>query len=269
MRSLARGLSFSDLRRGMAIQGRVIFALLMRELVTRYGRHNIGVLWLIVEPMMFTLGVAALWSLAGLNHSSDIPIVAFALTGYSAVLLWRNMPSRCIGAVLPNASLMYHRQVKLIDVYLSRVGLEAIGATASFIILSIAFISVGSMKFPEDILKVIYGWAMLAWFGGSFAIFIGALSERSEVIDKIWHPMSYLLLPLSGTTFMVEHVPADFRHLVMWIPMLHGTEMVREGYFGSKIHAHYDMGYLIPVCLVLTLLGLIETRYASQHVVAE
>lgn len=262
-------MGLSDLRRGMAIQRRVLFALIMRELVTRYGRHNIGVLWLIVEPMMFTLGVAALWSLAGFSHSSDIPIVAFALTGYSAVLLWRNMPSRCIGAVQPNSALLYHRRVKLIDVYLSRVILEALGASASFVILSLAFVSMGWMNLPEDILKVIYGWLMLTWFGASFAVFLGALSERTELVEKIWHPVSYLLLPLSGTTFMVEHLPPDVRSLVSWIPMLHGTELVREGYFGSKIHAHYDMNYMISVCLVLTFLGLLETRYASQHLIAE
>lgn len=269
MSSFAQGNAFSDLRRGMAIQRRVLFALIMRELVTRYGRHNIGVLWLIVEPMMFTLGVAALWSLAGLNHSSNIPIVAFALTGYSAVLLWRNMPSRCIGAVQPNSALLYHRRVKLIDVYLSRIALEAVGASASFVILSLAFVSAGWMKLPEDILQVIYGWLMLTWFGGAFAIFLGALSERTELVEKIWHPASYLMLPLAGTSFMVEYVPPDFRHLVMWIPMLHGTELVREGYFGSLIHAHYDMNYMFSVCLILTFLGLLETRYASQHVIAE
>ena len=46
----------------LAIQLRVIRALLMREVITRFGRHNLGVLWLVAEPMIFTLGVAALWS---------------------------------------------------------------------------------------------------------------------------------------------------------------------------------------------------------------
>jgi hypothetical protein len=45
-----------------AIQRRVIGALLMREIITRFGRDNLGVLWLFVEPMMFTLGVTALWT---------------------------------------------------------------------------------------------------------------------------------------------------------------------------------------------------------------
>ncbi|WP_374282468.1 ABC transporter permease [Novosphingobium sp.] len=258
-----------SLRRSWEIQRRVIGALVMREVLTRYGRHNIGVLWLFVEPMMFTLGVATLWAVAGLNHSSNLPIVAFALTGYSAVLLWRNMPSRCIGSVLTNAALMYHRNVRLIDIYLSRLVLEAIGATTSFIVLSILFINLDMMKPPEDILKVAWGWGMLTWFGASFAMFLGALSERTELVEKIWHPVSYLMLPLSGTTFLVDAMPPQFQHMVMWIPMLHGTELMREGYFGSAIKAHYDQVYMTGVCLFFTLFALSEERYASKRVILE
>jgi hypothetical protein len=78
-----------SLRRSWSIQRRVIWALLLREIMTRYGRHNIGFLWLFVEPMLFTLGVTALWTATQSAHGSNLPIVAFAITGYSSVLLWR------------------------------------------------------------------------------------------------------------------------------------------------------------------------------------
>ena len=52
-------------------------------MLTRFGRHNIGFLWLFAEPMLFTLGVTALWTAAKSVHGSDMPIVAFAITGYS------------------------------------------------------------------------------------------------------------------------------------------------------------------------------------------
>lgn len=265
----ATGPAAPSLADSWKIQRRVIAALILREVLTRYGRHNIGVLWLFVEPMLFTLGVAALWSVAGLNHTSNLPIVAFALTGYSAVLLWRNMPSRCIGSVQPNSALMYHRNVRLIDIYFSRLLLEIAGASTSFLILSILFINLGMMKPPEDVLKVLEGWTMLAWFGASFALFLGALSERSELVEKIWHPVSYLMLPLSGTGFLVDATPAQFQHLVLWIPIVHGTELVREGYFGSAIKAHYDLSYVTGVCLGFTFLGLAEERYASKRIVLE
>lgn len=129
-----------SLARSWTIQRRVIGALLIREILTRYGRHNIGFLWLFVEPMLFTIGVTALWTFAKAAHGSSLPIVAFALTGYSSVLLWRNMPGRCIAALEPNLSLLYHRHVKIIDIYYSRIVLEAMGATISFVVLALFFI---------------------------------------------------------------------------------------------------------------------------------
>lgn len=259
----------STLRRSLQIQFRVIGALLMREVVTRYGRHNIGFLWLFVEPMMFTLGVTTLWTLSGASHGSNLPIAAFALTGYSSVLLWRNMPNRCSGAITPNLALMYHRQVKVIDIFASRLLLEIAGTTASFITLGLVFTAIGWIKPPEDILKIMHGWFMLAWFGASLGLLIGALSERSEIIEKVWHPTSYLLFPLSGAAFMVDWLPSAGQKFVLLLPMVHGVEILREGYFGSSVHAHYDMAYMGIVNLCLTLLGLSQVRVISRTVLPE
>ena len=241
----------------------------MREILTRYGRHNIGFLWLFVEPILFTLGVTGLWTLAGMSHHSSIPIVAFAVTGYSSVLLWRNMPSRCTSAVEPNLSLMYHRNVKLIDIFLSRILLEFLGATASFFFLSIFFISIGWMSPPNDILKVAIGWFLLTWFGAALGLLMGSMSSRSDLVEKLWHPVSYILFPLSGAAYMVAWLPLTAQQGVMLLPMVHGVEIVRNGYFGTTIEAHYDYFYLIAWCLCLTLLGLAQERIASRMVVPE
>jgi capsular polysaccharide transport system permease protein len=259
----------SSLMRSANVQARVIWALLMREILTRYGRHNIGFMWMFVEPMMFTLGVAALWTFAGLHNESPIPIVAFAVTGYSAVLLWRNMPGRCVGAVEPNLALMYHRNVKVIDIYAARILLEAAGATVSFTILSLTFISIGWMPYPEDIIKVLVGWFMLAWFGGALALTVGAMSELSEVIEKIWHPITYLMFPLSGAMFMVEWLPAGAKKIILYLPMVHGVEILREGYFGSMVLAHYDISYMAFICVCLTFLGLYLAREVGRRVTPE
>lgn len=259
----------TSLRRSLAIQVRVIGALLMREILTRYGRHNIGFLWLFFEPMIFTLGVMALWSFSKMSHHGSISIPAFAVTGYSSVLLWRNMPGRCICAVAPNAALMYHRNVKVIDIYASRLLLEATGATISFIVLSTFFISIGWMPPPVDIFKVLTGWVMLAWFGASLALLFGALSEKTELIDKIWHPAAYLLFPLSGAAFMVDWLPSSAQKILLMFPMVHGVEILRSGYFGSMVRTHYDLSYMVIVCLCLTFVGLLQERDVSKRIVPE
>jgi ABC-2 type transport system permease protein/capsular polysaccharide transport system permease protein len=258
-----------SLRTSWAIQRRVVWALVLREILTRFGRHNIGFLWLFVEPMMFTLGVTALWTATKSVHGSNLPIVAFAVTGYSSVLLWRNMPGRCIGSIEPNLSLMYHRNVRVVDILLARLILEAGGATISFIVLTLVFSSIGWMELPEDVLTVVFGWFMLAWFGMSLALFLGALAERSELVEKLWHPTAYLLFPLSGAAFLVDILPKQAQDLILYLPMVNGVEYVREGFFGSRIVAHYDMAYMALCCTVLTLLAFAEIRKISGFITPE
>ncbi|RVT94952.1 ABC transporter permease [Sphingomonas crocodyli] len=256
-----------QLIKGLQVQGRVLKALFMREVLTRYGRHNIGFLWLFVEPMMFTLGVTTLWYFAKANHGSDLPITAFALSGYSSVLLWRNMPARCVAAIEPNLPLMYHRQVRVLDCFLSRLMLEAAGATMSFTLLSVFYLSIEWVAPPEDVMKVVAAWLLLAWFGAALALTIGSLAFFSETVEKLWHPMSYVIFPLSGAGFIVDALPPEFQKVILYFPMVHGIEYLREGYFGSKVHSIYDVPYLVLINVGLTFVGLALSRIVSRRIV--
>jgi capsular polysaccharide transport system permease protein len=258
--------SNSSILGSFGIQRRVVHALLMREIITRFGRKNLGVLWLVAEPMLFTLGIVTLWSAVGLHHGSPIPIVAFAVTGYSSVLLWRNCASRAGGAVAQNKQLLFHRNVRVIDVLVTRILIEIGGATGSFLLLSLLFIFVGWMPMPDDPLEVVFGWTMLAWFGTSLALLIGAGTAFSEVVERLWHPVSYLMFPISGAAFMVDWLPEGLQKIVLLLPMVHGVEMLREGYFGNAVHTHYDFGYMAICCLVLSLAALYVVEEASRRV---
>ncbi len=260
------GVGTSSLARSFAIQRRVIWALMMREVITRFGRENLGALWLVGEPMLFTLGVTALWSAAGMNHGSAIPITAFAITGYSSVLMWRNTVNRCNSGIQQNLGLLYHRHVRVIDVFVTRILLEMTGATCSFLLLLALFIWLEWIGPPVDTLRVVQGWLMLAWFGAALALTVGAVSAHSEVVDRLWHTVSYLLFPLSGAAFMVDWLPTDAREFVLLLPMVHGVEIVREGYFGNVVHTHHDMAYMAAANLVLTFAGLALVRDAGRRV---
>jgi len=265
----SKATQLTELSSSLGVEFRVIHALLMREVLTRFGRHNIGFMWMFVEPMIFTLGVTALWTITKNLHGSNLPIVAFALSGYSSVLLWRNMPSRTINAIEPNLALMYHRNVKVIDIYVARLILEGGGATTSFVVLSIVFITLGMIAPPENLLQVFAGWLMLAWFGSALALFLGALSEDSELVEKLWHPASYLLFPLSGAAFLVDVLPKQAQDILLYLPMVSGVEYLREGFFGSKVRAHYDMEYMLLCNSVLILLAMAQIRKISRQIIPE
>jgi capsular polysaccharide transport system permease protein len=257
------------LARSLAIQARIIHALLLREVITRYGRHGLGVLWIMLEPMLFTLGVASLWYLAKLHTVSNIPIIAFAITGYSSVLMWRNTANRCSKAIEPNLALMYHRNVKVLDILLARVVLEWVGATASLTVLTAIFAFIGAMQWPQDVVPVMGGLLLLAWFSLGLGLTVGAISERSETFERTWHVVTYLLFPLSGAMFMVHWLPKAAQEAVLWLPMVHGVEMLRHGYFGGIVPTYENPAYFATANLVLTLIGLALVRDVGRRVQPE
>lgn len=243
-----------------SIHRRVIGALLVRELLTRYGRNNIGFLWLFVEPAGFVLIVTIIWSAVRSIHGSDLPIVAFAITGYTSLLAWRNTASRCIGAVRSNKALLFHRQVTILDIFTARILLELIAISTVLTGLSLAFYAFGWLELPEDALQVVSAWTLLAWFAAGLGLTIGGLSEKAEVVGRFWHPFSYVLMTMSGVAFIVDALPPAAREHALWMPMLNAVEYLREGWFGSAMRAHYDLPYLIGFNVALTLFGLILVR---------
>jgi ABC-type polysaccharide/polyol phosphate export permease len=54
--------------------------------------------------------------------------------------------------------------------------------------------------------------------------------------------------------------------VVLLLPMVHGVEMLREGYFGNAVTTHFDIGYMAACSLALTLVGLFLVRDAAQKV---
>jgi capsular polysaccharide transport system permease protein len=248
------------LAESLAIQSRVVGALLMREIVTRYGRHNLGFMWLFLEPMLFTLGITALWVATKAVHGSSLPIVAFAVTGYSSVLMWRNCAGRCAGAIGPNATLMFHRNVRVIDLFASRILLEIAGATMSLLGLSLVFCFIGWMDAPVDLLTMLEGWLLLGWFGIAMGLLVGGIAAQSELVDRLWHTVTYVLFPLSGAGTMVDWLPPAAQNVVLWLPMVHGVEMLRHGYYGSAVRTFEDPAYLITCNVAMTLVGLVLVK---------
>ena len=241
----------------------------MREVITRYGRHNIGFLWLFLEPMLFTLGVTTLWTVIGVTHGSTLPITAFAITGYSSILLWRNCSNRAVKAIEPNLALLYHRNVRVFDVFAARLTLEIAGASTSIIVLTVLFTSIGWMNQPADILTAVTGWVLLAWFAFSLSLAVGAASERSEIIERVWHIFTYLMFPLSGAGFMVGWLPKPYQNIILYVPMVNGTEMIRHGYFGSVVRTYENPSYLILFNVILTFIGLALMRETGRRVEPE
>lgn len=262
-----------DPRRGgppagfLAEQARVLHALIVREIYTRFGRENIGFAWIVVEPTLFCLGVIVLWSVAvPKNGHMEIPLVEFLLTGYMPLMMYRHAVNRLLRCMQVNGDLLYHRQITVLSMYVARLTVEIVGTLAAFVIITALFVLWGLARPPADIPLMIAGIAIYMLFSAAIAILIGALSERSEVVEKIWAPLSYVSIPLSGTFYMLYWLPPGARDILVFIPMASAVEMIRAGYFGPGVPTFFNWPAAVATSLVILAAGLALLRGAQRHI---
>jgi ABC-type polysaccharide/polyol phosphate export permease len=89
---------------------------------------------------------------------------------------------------------------------------------------------------------------------------IGALSEHTHIVEKLWHPAMYLLIPLSGSFSMVSALPPALREVLLLNPTVHCNEMLRAGYFGSGHESFYSVGYVVAFNMLLSFVTLAQVR---------
>jgi capsular polysaccharide transport system permease protein len=250
-------------------QRRILWALLMRELSTRYGRDNAGFLWVVLEPMLFAGCVSVMWSAIRTPFENGIPITAFVVTGYLPLILVRQTVNHSVSAVRVNASLLYHRQLAPLHLFIARFLIEFIGVSAAFVIIVTILNILGLMGLPKDINLVLGGWLLLSWISFGMATIMGALAEVFDFLERIVQIVTYIYIPFSGSFIMAATVSPEFRKVLLFLPFIHCTEMFRAGYFGEFIITYYNAGYAFVWGTGFVLIGLFLVQFVRLRVEVE
>jgi len=253
--------------RGLAIQARVIGALIMRELHTRYGRENVGYLWVVLEPMMLAVAIAfARSGSKGADYTDDIRPVPFVVCGYCVFILFRSVVSRSEGTLESNGPMLYHRMVSVFDMLFARLVLEASGAGTTLAIM-ICFITVlGYGSLPARPLDLIAGFMAMVWFSFSLSMIICAITHENRTAGRLVHPVMYLTLPLSGCFYQISWLPEPFRGWMSWFPLAEIFEQVRYGEFSSATNQYVKPLYLIGWFMALTWVGMVAIKHVRNNV---
>lgn len=256
-------------RQGLQTQRRVIHALMIRELITRFGRENIGFLWMMVEPLLFAGLVAIIWRYMRGPEEHGVGIVAFVVTGYIPITLFRHVVSRSVAIFQANSSLMYHRQIQVVDFVFVRFLIEMLGTMMAFLFIATLLIGFDAFPIPEDPGLMIAGWLVYCAFSFSLCLVIAPLSEMSEVLEKFIPVTTYVMIPFSGSFNMVSWLTPELRKYVLWSPFVHGVEMMRGGIWGRKLEVYYDVWYPLGISIVVAAIGLALCRHVRRELVVE
>jgi len=257
------------LAQGWRSQRRVIGALMIRELVTRFGRENIGFLWMMVEPLLFAILVGFLWRLMKGPEDHGISVFAFVATGYIPLTLFRHCATRSIRVINVNSSLMYHRQIKLQDFIFVRVLIEVIGGCMAYVFIATVLGLIGEFPVPADMGAFLLGWLLYCVFVLALCMVMAPLSEMSDVLEKILPVATYIQIPASGAFNMMSWLTPQAQNALYYSPFVHPMELMRYGVFGARVNAKWDLSVTIVWTVVFMAIGLILCRRIRRNLVVE
>ncbi len=244
---------------GFRHQFRVVHALLLREMQTRFGRRPLGFGWLFLEPLIFAGMMATLRELTGFGVSvPGVSIFVFALVSYLPFFTFRAIVARA-PQLRGSLRLLYHTPIKLIDLVLARHVLEAAAVITVMAVLVLGVSLYGNAP-PSSIPILALGLVLLFLYSHGLGMLAGAASAMWEISGKIIQPLLFLSLPLSGAIMALHSLDPAIQEVLLWNPQVHVHEMMREGFFGEKLPSYYDIGYVSFWVAAVNLLGLAALR---------
>jgi capsular polysaccharide transport system permease protein len=246
-------------REQLRIQGRVIWALTMREVITRFGREGLGAFWLIAEPAMFIVGVIVIFS--HVDRASKYSLAEYFAVSYPTVMFWRNGTGRVTNCLKINRALLHHQPIRPIDIVYSRILLEFSGSAAAFVVLYLILVFLGVCTWPDDLLNMTVGYLLVILFSFAFVMTMAALAELNETIERISHIIVYLMLPFSGVFLPLYSVPPQFREILVYFPLIDAVEYFHHGYYGARMPTYYNLGYTL-----FTITGMLLFAYALTNI---
>ena len=253
----------------LGVHRRVLNALILRELMTRFGRHSLGFFWVVGEPLILSLCVMVAWTAAQHKLEGDVGIIPFVLSGYVMLTMWRHIVGRSQHCFRQYSGLMFHRNISYVDALIARSLLEIGGTGIAFWVAYVPFYLVGVIDPIYDPGMVIGGWLLLGWFAFSVGLFVAGLTEVSEIPEKFIQPLMYVTLPLTGMFSMISWLPDRMGRVLVYSPLANCFEMMRGGLLGHKVEPYWDAVYLVKCCLVLTAFGLLFVQKARYYVRSE
>jgi capsular polysaccharide transport system permease protein len=249
------------------VQRDVIYALLLQELSSRFGKNRGGFMWVLVEPIAHLLVPMFIFSFIRQYLLPGIEYPVFLVYGFLPFLLFKTICLQMVTGVNAAQGLLSYRQVQLMDVFVAKTLAYAVIQAVVFGIVLSGLALYGYDVLPAHPVELV---AMLALtitlafaLGIVFAAIASLVPDAQQVIKIMFMPLYFA----SGILFPITRISDEWVRWLAFNPVLHLVELSRA----MTITGYRPMQYLsVTYVVVLTLasisigLMLYRLRYLSR-----
>lgn len=229
----------------VAAQCRVLIALMLRDIRTRFFGSALGFLLVIGWPLSHIVILLLInVSLGRTTPYGDSSALWFA-TGIVPFMSFSYMSRFIMLGIVFNRPLMTFPVLKITDILFARAILEFMNACVVIMILITSFWGLGIDFIPIDLVDACC--ALLATM--LLGLGVGVINATIASLAPIWvtgYSLFVIILWLtSGVLFVPDALPASIKDALAYNPILQGVEWLRSAYYEGYGSSILDKNYVI------------------------
>jgi capsular polysaccharide transport system permease protein len=234
---------------------RVIFALLVREMGSTYGRSAGGYFWAIGQPLGGVVLLAVAFSLALRTPPLGTSFMLFYATGIVPFTMYNAMVNAASGVVRSNRGLLSYPVVSALDAIFATFLLNLMTQAIIGIILFAAIIPIFDLHIVLEPGPAMLALLLAAGLGLGIGTLNCVLFGFFPTWKNVWGVLTRPLFILSGVLFTFESAPTEFQKVLWFNPLMHVLGVSRTAFYGEYHPQFISLPYVLGIALTSFVVG--------------
>ncbi|PSL17606.1 ABC transporter permease [Shimia abyssi] len=240
--------------------GRIMIALMLREMSTTYGRSPGGYLWAIMDPVAAVVLLSFAFSLLLRAPSLGTSFLLFYAAGYLPFNLYNMVANTTSRALRFSRELLAYPDVTFVDALFARFILNTLTQLIVFIVVISGILAVIDTTAILDYPQILHALFLASILGLGLGTLNAFLFEWFPAWMQVWSILTRPLFLASGIFYIFEDLPRVAQDLLWYNPLFHVTGLMRAGFYPSYRAAYASTLFVMAIALIALVLGLLLLR---------
>jgi capsular polysaccharide transport system permease protein len=228
---------------------RVLFALMVREMATKFGRSWGGYIWAIAEPLGGIILLTIAFSFAFRKPPIGTNFALFYATGIIPFYLFSTVTASVGQAIDSNRGLLTYPVVNPLDAVLAKFATGFLTMFVVGLLLYTGIILYYDLPVTLDLAAIFNGFLLMGLLGLGFGTLNCVIYRFWPTWRHVWNVLTKPLFIVSGMFYIFESLPPEAQAVLWYNPLIHAIGLTRSGFY-----AGYNAGYVAPL-YVLAIAG--------------
>jgi len=249
-------------------QRRVLHALMLRNIRTKFFGNGLGMLVGIAWPLSHILILVTLYTLAGRAPPYGDSIALFVATGVVPFQVFNYFARFMMIAVIRSRPLLAFPEVKVLDILFASATLEFLSTCCVVLAFLVLAWLAGIDAIPINIVQASYALGASVLLGLGFGVLNGVIALAMPTWVTGYVLTTIVLWFTAGIFFVPDALPATIREYLAYHPVLQVIEWMRSAYYEGYGDLMLDRTYAVCFSLGSLFLGLLLERALRGHVLS-